>query len=109
MAFNVIVRRDLIALIGDAPTMFQFAGTEYTGALSGWNNRNPLEIGGYEPMPELTLAINLRNIEGDTVFGQDRPKAGDTITIQDVRYRIDRTEVDSFEECLQMDLRSINK
>lgn len=103
------IRYDLLTLIEEDPAYFTFNGTEYVGAISGVVRRRPLEMGGFDDQPELTLAVNLRNVAGDAVFGQDRPDVGDRITYQNKTYRIDRTEVDSFGECLQMDLRSAAK
>lgn len=96
-------------MIEEDPVSFTFEGAEYRGSSSGLNMRKPLQLGGFEEMPELTIAVNLRDAVGDLVFGQDRPDVGDYITTGGVVYRIDRTEIDSFEECLQMDLRSKNK
>lgn len=100
------IRDDLITMISEDPTPFQFAGVEYVGIKSGINRRRPLEVGGFEDMPELTLVVNLRDGDGGLTFGQDRPTVGKYITIATTQYRIDRTEIDSYEECLQMDLRS---
>lgn len=96
-------------MIEDDPTTFVFSTNEYRGACSGLNRRRPMEIGGFEDQPEMTLAVNLRDIEGGLVFGQDMPSIGDRITIGGVDYRVERTEVDSMGECLQMDLRSKDK
>jgi hypothetical protein len=96
-------------MIEEDPVTFQFNGTEYRGAASGLNRRRPLEVGGFDEQPEITIAINIRNKDGDLVFGQDRPKVGSQITYKGKVYRVDRTEVDQFEECLQMDLRSASK
>lgn len=96
-------------MIGDFPTLFQFGGVEYRGSASGKAERRPLEIGGFEPQPEMTLAINVRKAQGDPVFGQDMPAENDTVTIAGRDYRIDRTEIDETGECLQMDLRSPHK
>ena len=103
------IRHDLLELIEDDPQTFQFQDVEYRGASSGINHTHRLESGGFEQMPELTIAVNLRDINGDLTFGQDTPAAGDRITVNETEYRIDRTEIDSFRECLQMDLRSANK
>jgi len=100
------IRCDLIQMIEDDPTPFQYGGTEYIGASSGINSRRPIEIGGFEDMPELTIAINLKNLDGSELFGPDRPGVNDQITVAGVVYRIERTEIDSSQECLQMDLRS---
>jgi hypothetical protein len=108
-AFAEAIRFDLISMIEEDPVNFIFAGTEYVGASSGINRSAPLEIGGFEDRPELKIAINLRDIDGSLVFGQDRPKVNDRITVGGKTYRIDRTEIDSLEECLQMDLRSKDK
>lgn len=96
-------------MIEDDPTYFTYAGTEYIGASSGINAMRPLEIGGFEEAPELTIAINLKTIAGDNTFGQDNPEVGDRITVDEVEYRIEKTEIDSFGESLQMDLRSKHK
>jgi len=96
-------------MIDDDPVLFQFGGVEYMGASSGVNRRRPLEIGGFEDQPELSIAINLVNMEGDRVFGQDPPVVGSRITVNGIAYRVDRTEVDSFNECLQIDLKSKDK
>lgn len=106
MTLGEIVRLDLIAMIEDDPVTFLFNGTEYTGTFSGVNRRRPLEIGGFEPDPDLVLVLNLRDRNGGDVFGQDKPSVGSRITINEVEYRVDRTEVDPLEECLQLDLRS---
>ena len=103
------IRMDLINMIEDDPIVFTYQSVEYRGASSGINARRPLEIGGFEEMPELTIAVNLRRYDGDEVFGQDRPSVGDHISVREVEYRIERTEIDSLEECLQMDLRSKHK
>jgi hypothetical protein len=103
------VRSDLIVMIEEDPTAFIYNGTEYRGASSGINARRPLELGGFEDQPELTIAVNLRTAQGDLLFGQDRPDVNDRITVGGVEYRVDRTELDSLGECLQMDLRSKNK
>jgi len=109
MALADTVRRDILALIREDPVPFQFEGVEYVGASSGIAARKPLEIGGFEEQPELTIVINLRTREGDAVFGQDMPQEGKRVTVREVVYRIDRTEIDSVQESLQMDLRSPHK
>jgi hypothetical protein len=96
-------------MIEDDPTTFTYAGAEYRGASSGINRRRPMEIGGFEDQPEMNLAVNLRDIDGGLIFGQDAPEVGDRITVGGIEYRIDRTEVDSMAECLQLDLRSKDK
>lgn len=103
------IRMDLIGIIQDDPTSFEWKENEYTGTSSGVSARRPLEIGGFEDQPELTISINIKQLDGGDTFGQDIPKVGDRITVENVTYRIDRTEVDSFGECLQMDLRSQHK
>lgn len=109
MALAETIRHDLLALIEDDPVTFQFEGVEYVGASSGIAARRPLEIGGFEEQPELTIVINLRRAEGDATFGQDMPQDGDRITVGERVYRVDRTEIDTHRECLQMDLRSPHK
>lgn len=99
-------RADLIAIIEDDPALFQFEGTEYRGTASGVNRSRPLEIGGFEDRPELTIVINLKDANGAEVFGQDRPEVGDRITYRETEYRVDSTEVDSMEESIQLNLRS---
>ena len=96
-------------MIEDDPVTFTHEGTEYRGTIGGINRRRPLEVGGFQEEPEIVLAVNVKNSQGGNLFGQDRPKVGDRITIGVKTYRIDRTELDSFEESLQMDLRSEHK
>lgn len=97
---------DIIDIISDAPATFQFGGKEYTGSASGLNRSRPLEIGGFEDRPELTIIINLKDASGANVFGQERPAVGDRITYRQTEYRVDSTEIDSDEQALQMNLRS---
>ena len=96
-------------MIQDDPRTFQHGGTEYTGAASGLTRRRPLEIGGFEDQPEMVLIINLRDAHGGEVFPSVRPAVGDRVTVGAKTYRIESTEIDPFEECLQMDLRSKDK
>lgn len=96
-------------MIEDAPALFLFGGVEYRGTASGINRRRPLETFGFDDQPELTIAINIRDRYGAAVFGQDRPGIGSRITYQGTVYRVERTEIDCFDECLQMDLRSKDK
>lgn len=100
------VRIDLIAMIEDDPVSFDFDGATYQGTSSGVSKKTPLEIGGFEPQPELTIAVNLHNLDGDDVFTSGAPTEGDTITVDNISYRVDRTETDPTGECLQLDLRS---
>lgn len=108
-ALSETIRFDLITMIEEDPLAFLFNGVEYIGTGSGLNRTEPLEIGGFEERPELTIAINLKDTNGDLVFGQDRPAVNDRVTVGGKVYRVDRSEIDSMEECLQMDLRSPHK
>lgn len=106
MSLGGMSRDDLLAIIEDAPALFEFKGAEYRGTASGINKSRPLEIGGFEDRPELTIVINLKDASGAEVFGQDRPDVGDRITYRGTTFRVDSTETDSFEEALQLNLRS---
>ncbi len=109
MTLAEVIRYDLIAMIEDDPTTFQFNGTEYTGTSSGVIRRRPLEVGGFDDQPEISIAINIYDRTGADQFGANPPQVGDRITVGPKTYRIDRTEVDAMGECLQLDLRSKDK
>ena len=106
MSLGEETRFDLIDIIEDDPATFQFNGVEYRGTVSGINNSRPLEIGGFEERPELSIAINLKDAQGGLVFGQDRPVVGSRITYREILYRVDSIEIDSFQEAMQLNLRS---
>lgn len=95
-------------MIADAPLEFTYAGFNYTGTMSGKNLRRPLEIGGFQDEPEITLVVALKTADGAPTFASP-PTVGDDIFIGLHRYRVDRTELDEFSEGLQLDLRSLNQ
>lgn len=100
------IRDDLLSMIEDDPALFQFNGVEYRGTISGINRSRPLEIGGFNDTPQISIAINLRDAQGDNVFGQDRPRVGSRITYRETEYRVDSTEIDTMEQAMQLNLRS---
>lgn len=99
---------DLRNMIADAPTVFTFNGNDYTGAVSGKNLRRPLELGGFQDEPEITLVVALKNDDGSPAF-LPAPAVGDALLIGSHTYRVERTELDEFSQALQLDLRSPNK
>ncbi len=106
MTLAEVIRDDLLSLISDDPVEFVFQSQTYTGTKGGLSRQKPLEIGGFEPAPDLVLVVNLYALDGSSTFASGNPSAGSYVTVGGVEYRVDRTEVDTFGECLQMDLRS---
>ena len=100
------LRLDLLDMIEDDPALFQFNGVEYRGTLSGINRSRPLEVGGFTDLPQISIAINVKDAYGDNVFGQDRPRVGSRITYREAEYRVDSIEIDPQEEAMQLNLRS---
>jgi hypothetical protein len=103
MTLADVLAADMRALIADAPMSFTFDGGTYTGTRSGIATRKPLEIGGFQEEPILSIAINLADAYGTPTF-TTQPDTGDTVIIGSTTYRIDRTEVDEFGVALQLDL-----
>lgn len=95
-------------MIADAPQVFTHDGTEYTGTISGLNLSRRLEIGGFEEGPLMTLVVALIGSDGADTF-PNVPAVGDHITVDDMIYRVDRTEIDPFSQGLQLDLVSPNR
>lgn len=108
MNFADLQAADLRAIIADDPVTFVFAGEEYTGTRSGMNRRHTLEIGGFDDMPELTIAVCLKYADGSPTF-VNNPALGERIRVNGIDYRIDRTEIDAAGVSFQMDLRSDTK
>lgn len=94
---------DLRGMIDDAPVSFIFEDATYTGTRSGIAARKPLEVGGFQEEPSLSLAINLADKFGTPTF-TTQPDIGGKVTIGGTVYRIDRVEIDEFGVSLQMDL-----
>lgn len=105
MTIGQIAAADLRAMIAEWPVPFMYGGVEYIGTVSGKNTRRPLEIGGFQTEPEVTIVINLKDAAGNPTFAE-APSIGDDIIIGNTRYAVDRTELDEFSEALQLDLRS---
>lgn len=99
---------DLRAIIAEWPVQFVFGGNTYTGTVSGKNSRKPLEIGGFQDEPEISLVINLKDASGNPTFEQ-APATGNDLIIGNHVYRIERMELDEFSQSLQFDLRSPNR
>ena len=97
------VIRDLRAIIGDAAREFTFDGSIHTGRITVLSSSRPLEIGGYQPEPTLTLIIALSDEVGNRTF-VERPKSGDLITIESISYRVIRAETDPHESMLTLEL-----
>lgn len=108
MNLGQLAAADLRQMIAEAPVVFTFDGADYTGTVSGKNLRRPLEIGGFQEEPELTLVINLKDAAGNATFVQ-APVVGTDLRIGNHSYRVDRTELDEFSEALQLDLRSATR
>lgn len=108
MNIGEMAAADLRTMIAEAPFVFRYDGIDYTGTLSGKSLRRPLEIGGFQEEPEITIVINLKDAAGNSTF-VDAPTIGDDIIIGNHTYRVDRTELDEFSMALQMDLRSASR
>lgn len=94
---------DLRGMIADSTVTFTFDGVDYVGTQSGLTQRKPLEIGGFQEEPALTIVIQLADQYGTATF-TTQPSIGDRITVNGVTYRVDRTELDEHRVALQMDL-----
>lgn len=105
MTIGEIAAADLRQMIDEAPITFTYDGADYIGTVSGKNLRRPLEMGGFQEEPDLTIAINLKDAAGNSIF-VEAPSVGDDIILGSHAYRVDRTEIDEFSEALQLDLRS---
>jgi len=103
MGLSDMAAADLRGLIADAPVTFTFDGADYIGTQSGISKRKPLEIGGFQDEPMLSIVINLADQYGTPTFST-QPDVGDKVSIGGITYRIDRTEIDEFAVALQMDL-----
>lgn len=90
-------------MISDAEVTFTIDGQDYVGTRSGITKRKPLEIGGFQEEPMLSLVINLADAFGTPTF-TTQPDVGDKVTIGSTVYRIDRAEIDELGIALQMDL-----
>ena len=108
MSLQDLQARDMRRIVADLPMAFTFNGTDYTGTISGINATKPLEIGGFEELPEITLIVNLKDAAGGAVFST-RPEVNDRITIDDIDYRVMRTEFDPLAVALQMDLKTAER
>lgn len=97
--------RSIIAL---DPVTFTYGGTDYAGTLSGTNLRRPLELGGFQDEPELTLVIARSDANGSPTI-DPLPSIGEKVTVNGLSYRIERTESDAEGAGYQMDLRSANE
>lgn len=106
--FAQTLRSDLLQIIAENPVTFSFDGVEYTGTMSGKNLRVPLEIGGFQDEPELSIIIAIHDAYGNRVMNT-LPAVGQKVTTGGTTYRIDRIETDVENVGLQMDLRSANK
>jgi hypothetical protein len=108
MTIGEMAAADLRNMIADAPVEFTFNGLVFVGTCSGKSFRRPLEMGGFEDEPDVTLVTPLKTPERAPVFGI-APAVGDYILIGQTTYKVDRTELDEFSESLQLDLRSAKK
>jgi len=108
VSLDAIAAADLRSIIALDPVTFTFGGTDYTGTRSGKNLRQPLELGGFQDEPELTLVVALTDENGSPTI-DPLPEVGEKVTIAGTVYRIDRTERDAEGAGYQMDLRSANK
>jgi hypothetical protein len=105
MTIGEMAAADLRWMISEAPVTFTFDGADYVGTVSGKNLRRPLAMGGFQEEPEITLAINLFDANGNPTF-IEAPSVGMDLVIGLHTYRVERTEVDEFSQALQLDLRS---
>lgn len=108
MSLDTIAAADLRAIIAESPVTFTFNGTDYTGTRSGLNLRQPLEIGGFQDVPELTLVVSIYQADGSLTMNP-LPEVNEQVTIAGTNYRIERTERDAEGVGYQMDLRSANR
>lgn len=108
MSLATIAGNDLRAIIALDPVTFTFNGADYTGTVSGLNLRQPLEMGGFQDMPEKTLVIAIYDANGTPTI-DPLPEVNEKVTISGTVYRIERTERDAEGAGYQMDLRSANK
>lgn len=108
MSLSAMAGEDLRAIIAQDPVTFTFEGEEYVGTRSGLNLRQPLEIGGFQDEPEMTLVISIYRQDGSRTI-EDLPNVNQKLTIGSTVYRIERTERDAEGVGYQMDLRSANK
>jgi hypothetical protein len=99
---------DLLAMIADAPVTATIEGTEYTGTYTGVVKRRPLEIGGFQEEPEVSIVFSLYDSSGIEVFST-RPAIGSQVVIGSRPYRVVRSEVDPFEIGIQLDLTTPHK
>ncbi len=108
MTFQEFIAADLRNIIADVPQVFVFQGQEYTGSISGTNRTRKLEVGGFDDMPELSIAICLRQSDGTDTF-VNAPVTGNRIRVNGIDYRVDRSEVDALRVGLRLDLRKDTK
>lgn len=94
---------DLRAMVMDDPVPFTFDGAIYMGTWSGPARAKTLEIGGYNPDADASLAIPLIDRYGNPTFAE-RPGVKSLVTIRGHVYRVERTETDPQESCIQLDL-----
>ena len=77
--------------------------------VTGLTSRRPLEIGGFQDEPEITISVSNIDLEtGGCVFST-LPEVGTVALFGGENYRIDRIEEDSFSSDVLMDLRSPSK
>lgn len=108
MSLDAIAAADLRAIIAENPVIFTFNGTDYTGTRGGLNLRQPLELGGFQDEPEITLVVAISQADGSLTMNP-LPEVNEQITIAGAAYRVERTERDAEGAGYQMDLRSANK
>jgi hypothetical protein len=96
------------SLIGDAEQVFTFQGSDYSGRITPLGMTRPLEVGGFQEEPTLSLLVALITAEGNRTFGT-RPAVGDRVTVQGKDYRILSINTDNLGAFMSIDLTSVHK
>lgn len=101
--------RDAIAIIGGGSEDATWDGADYTGVVGALVTTKPNGEGGFLPEYDLSWSTSIQKLNdaGELVsrFTDDElPTEGETLTIRDINYRIERVTTDPFETMIQFDL-----